>query len=255
MEIYTCLCAAFRAGGPTHDDAAFALPCSVRLSLPGGGGMNRLCIWMRNRQNGKYCSSTLDAITGLHLDCGTAIDENIHARTKLDEANPLARGYVVSHFKIENDAARDQAGDLLEYYGTAFALNGNDVLLVLLRRIRLHGVEELAALIAHVADHARNRRAVHVHIEDTEKNADAVPRSSASGHDRYIGHFAVSWRNHCPRNRRNLALGIAEKPQKECYHQQQRNRVGPLSQPGNGAHGQQGPSTVVEAPTHHGNSG
>ena len=139
--------------------------------------------WLRNRQNGKYRRSSLDAIAGLHLDCGIAIDQNIHARTELDEPDPLAAGYMVSHFKIENDTARDQAGDLLEDYGTAFAFNGNDVLLVLLRRIAVHGVEELAALIAHVADHARNRRAVDVHIEDAEKNADAVARSSASGHD------------------------------------------------------------------------
>src|SRR4029077_9974943 len=113
-------------------------PCSVRLSLPGDAGMNRLL----NRQNGKDRGSSLDAITGLNLDCGIAIEQNIHARTKLDEPNPLAAGYVVSHLKIENDTARDQAGDLLEYYGTAVAFHCDDVLLVLLRRILLHGVEE-----------------------------------------------------------------------------------------------------------------
>src|ERR1700676_2334752 len=99
--------------------------------------------WLRNRQEGKDRGSSLDAIARLHLDRGVAIEQNIHARSKLDEPDSLAAGYMVSHFKIENDTARDQTGDLLEYYGTAFAFNGDDVLLVLLRRIGLHGVEEL----------------------------------------------------------------------------------------------------------------
>src|ERR1700694_2245400 len=196
-----------------------APPCSVRLSLPGGAGMN----WLRHRQNGKDRGSSLDAITELHLDCGIAIEQNVHARPKLDKPNSLAAGYMVSHFEIENDTARDQACDLLEDHGTALAFNlafnGDDILLVLLRRIGLHGVEELAALIAHVADHASNRRAVHVHIEDAEKDADPVPRSSSGSHLRYIGHFAVSGRNNGTGKRRNLALGITEKPQKESSQQ------------------------------------
>src|ERR1700704_2584509 len=96
--------------------------------------------WLRNRQKGEDRGSSFDAITELHLDCGIAIEQNVHARPKLDKPNPLAAGYMVSHFKIENDAACDQAGDLLEYHGTSLAFNGDDVLLVLLRRIRGHGV-------------------------------------------------------------------------------------------------------------------
>src|SRR6202521_3322962 len=258
MAICTCPCAIFRVDGPIHDDAVFALPCSVRLhvqcsvslSLRGRAGMN----WLRNRQEGKDRGSSLDAITGLHLDRGVAIEQNIHARTKLDEPDPLAAGYVVSHFKIENDAARDQAGDLLEYYGTTFAFNGDDVLLVLLRRIRLHGIEELAALIAHVADHACNRRAVHVHIEDAKKNADPVPRSSARSLQRYIGHFAVPRRNDGPGKSRNLALGITEKPQKEPSQQQYRDGVKPSRQPCGDDRTKQASRTVEVAVTNHRNS-
>src|SRR5208282_2268658 len=149
----------------------------MSLPLRGRAGGN----WLRNRQKGKYRRSSLDAIARLHLDGSIAIEQNIHAGTELDESNPLAAGYVVSHLKIENDAARDQAGDLLEYYGTTFAFHGDDVLLVLLRRLRCHGVEELAALIAHVTDHACNRRAVHVDVENAAKNADPVARRSAGG--------------------------------------------------------------------------
>src|ERR1700681_705157 len=140
MAICTCPCAIFRVDGPIHDDAVFALPCSVRLhvqcsvslSLRGRAGRD----WLRNRQEGKDRGSSLDAIAELHLDRGITIEQNIHARTELDKSNSLAAGYVVSHFKIENDTARDQAGDLLEYHGPAVAFNGDDVLLVLLRRIR-----------------------------------------------------------------------------------------------------------------------
>jgi hypothetical protein len=38
--------------------------------------------------------------------------------------------------KIENDAARDQSGNLLEYYDTAFAFHGDNILLILFRRMR-----------------------------------------------------------------------------------------------------------------------
>src|SRR5260370_31826139 len=100
--------------------------------------MNRLRNWLRNRlrnrQQGKYRGSSLDVIARLHLNRGISIKQNIHARAKLDEPHPLAAGHVVAHLKIENDTARDQAGDLLEYYGTVLAFNGDDVLLVLLRR-------------------------------------------------------------------------------------------------------------------------
>src|SRR5260370_32543217 len=157
----------------------------MSLPLVGRACTDRL----RNRQKSKYRRSSLDAIAGLHLDGGMAIEYNIHARAKCDEPNPLAAGYPISYFKIENDTARDQAGDLLEDYGTAFAFHGDDVLLVLLRRMRCHGVEELATLVAHVADHAGNRRAVHVHIEDPEKNPDPLPRSSVHSRQRTICHF------------------------------------------------------------------
>src|SRR5208282_2071629 len=147
----------------------------------------------------------------LHLDRPIAVKQNIHPRPKLDEPNPLAAGHLVSHFEIKNDASRDQASDLLEDYGPAVAFHSDDVLLVLLRRMRPHGVEKLAALIAHLANHARNRRAVHMDIEDAKKDADPVPRNSARGHHRNIRHLAVSRRNHGSRQCWNLALRITEK--------------------------------------------
>src|SRR5713101_3031636 len=221
----------------------------MSLPLVARAGNDRLC----NRQESQYCRSSLDAIAGLHLDGGIAIEQNIHARAKLDKPNPFAAGYPVSYFKIENDAARDQAGDLLEYYGTAFAFHGDDVLLVLLRRIRSHGVEELAAPIAHVADHACNRRAVHVHIEDAKKNADAVARSSVHGRQRNIGDFAIAGRNDGPGDGGNLALGITEEPQEESCQRQHRDSVRPSRQPRDDNRGEQAARTIEVTVTDHRN--
>ncbi len=47
---------------------------------------------------------------------------------------------MISCFEIENDAARDQAGNLLEDYGAPIAFYGDDVLLILFRGICAHGV-------------------------------------------------------------------------------------------------------------------
>ena len=81
----------------------------MRLPLPGHAGMNRLRDRPHNWQPGKHRGASLDPIAGLHLDRGIAIEQNIHARAKLNEPNPLTAGHVVSHIKIENDTARDQA--------------------------------------------------------------------------------------------------------------------------------------------------
>src|SRR5208282_3502464 len=96
-----------------------ALSFSMRLPLPGHAGMNRLRDRLHNWQPGKHRGASLDPVAGLHLDRGIAIEQHIHPRAKLDEPNPLAAGLMVSHFEIENDTARDQAGDLLEDYGTS----------------------------------------------------------------------------------------------------------------------------------------
>src|SRR5579862_2662807 len=40
-------------------------------------------------------------------------EEHVHARAKLDEADALASGDCVSGFLVEDDAAGDEAGNLL----------------------------------------------------------------------------------------------------------------------------------------------
>src|SRR5271165_1021360 len=121
-----------------NEPPSSGLATSMSLPLGSHAGVNRL----PNRKKCKHRRSSFDAIAGLHLDFSIAIKENIHARAEFDEPNPLAARYGISYFEVENNAARYEAGDLLEYYGTAVALHGDNVLLVLFRRVRSHGVEE-----------------------------------------------------------------------------------------------------------------
>ena len=106
---------------------------------------------------------------------------NINARAEFDEADALAAGNRVSYFEVEDDAAGDQAGDLLEDDGAAFAFDGDNVLLVFVGRVWGHGIEKFAALVVDIADDSSDRRAIDVHVEDVEENADAGALSGVVG--------------------------------------------------------------------------
>jgi hypothetical protein len=112
-------------------------------------------------------------VANLDLDGGIAVEDHIHARSELDQADALTARDRVASFHVEHDAAGDQAGDLLEDYGLPFAFHGDDGLFVFIGGVRSHGVQELALLVANIADNAGNWRAVDVHIEDVEEDADA----------------------------------------------------------------------------------
>ena len=133
-------------------------------------------------QVGQHAGSALHAVADLHVDAGRSIEQYIHARSELDQAHALAALQPISNFGIENDAPRQQARNLLEDDGLPVAFHGNDILLVQFRGSLIHGVQILAALVAHIANHARNRRAVHVHIEHAEENAEPRPLLVADGH-------------------------------------------------------------------------
>ena len=60
----------------------------------------------------------------------------------------------------------------------------------------VHGIQKLALLIADVANHARDRRAIHVHIKDVQKDADAGAAYAVHGDGRNVGDLAVGGRNH-----------------------------------------------------------
>ena len=64
------------------------------------------------------------------LTRGRRIEQHIDTRSELDQADALAALQAVSNLGIENDAPRQQPGDLLEHHGLPVAFDGNDILLV-----------------------------------------------------------------------------------------------------------------------------
>ena len=80
-------------------------------------------------------------------------------------------------------------------------------------------------LVAHVANHACDRRAVYVDIEHAEENAEARLRRVSDGYSGNVGDFAVAGRDDCARILRDGTLGITKKPEKE--KRQQTGEYGP----------------------------
>src|ERR1700678_2131631 len=142
-------------------------PGSMGLPRCGGSGGSEL----PDRQYRKDWGSALDMIAELHLNGAIGIEQDIDARSEFDQADTLPASEPVSDLEVENNAARDEPGDLLEDHGTRFTFDSHDVLLVLFGGMGGHGVEEQAALIADVADDSGNRRAIDVDIKNIEKNA------------------------------------------------------------------------------------
>ena len=109
--------------------------------------------------------------------------------------------------------ARDQPGDLLEYHARRMpvddAIHGNHVLFIGGAGVFLAGHQKLTFLISHARDFPADRRAIHVHIEHVQEDADAMPARVV----RFHRHHSSVGRRHCIRARRNLAIRIAKKIQ------------------------------------------
>ena len=89
------------------------------------------------------------------------------------------------------------------------------VLLVALGRSRVHGVEILAFLIVDAAHRAADGRAVDVHIENAQENADALASAFRSGDGCSFCDQAVARRNNQTLAGGDGAMGIAEKPEEK----------------------------------------
>ena len=173
------------------------------------------------------------------LDGSIRVEDDVDARPEFDQADALAARDAVADFQVEHDAARDQAGDLLENYGAAFAFYGHDVLLVLVGAGGAHGVQEFSTLIAYIADDARDGRAIDVDVEDVQKNADAGALGSPDFDDGYVGDFAVARGDDGAGNVWDLALRITKKPDAEGAQSKTGNGVRPWREPGNHARREQ----------------
>src|SRR5258708_2984666 len=135
-------------------------------------------------------------ITDLHVHVSGSIEQYVDTRAEFDQPYALAALQAISDFRMEHDAARQQSGDLLEDYrlavGISFALYGDDVLFILIGRGLIHGVEVLPALVADLANHARDGRAVHVDIKHVQENTDPSLPLTADCNGRDIGDFAIA---------------------------------------------------------------
>ena len=140
----------------------------------------------------QHAGPALHAVSHFDLQLGGGIQQDIHSRPKFDQADAFSPLYRIANFLGEHDPARQQSCDLLEHYRLPVALNRDRILLVVLGRRRVHGVQKLSFLIANFADDAGHRRAVHMHIEHAEKNADPGARDAFHQNGRHVGDLAVA---------------------------------------------------------------
>ncbi len=169
--------------------------------------------WCRLRQCGQDRGTALHVFANFDHRPRAGRQQNIAARAKLDQAYALATFHALSRAAIEDDAPRQQAGNLFENDRMAvIAAQAANTLLVQLRRDRAHGVVKLALAIFDAGDHARDRRAVDMNIENIKKNADAQPLRSLYRHQRDVRHFAIGGRNHRAGGLRNHSFRVAEEP-------------------------------------------
>ena len=130
------------------------------------------------REDSQHACSAFHAVADFDVHGGGGVEHDIYTRTKFDQSHALPALDMISDFLVEDDAAREQSCDLLEDDGLPVAFDRDNVLLVLFGRGRIHGIEKLSVLIMDFPDHAGQRGAVHVDIEDIEKDADPGTRNS-----------------------------------------------------------------------------
>src|SRR5208283_5872242 len=99
---------------------------------------------------------------------------NINAGTETDEPHALAYCDFLPFFFPAYHATRDCSGDLFENDTTLRCVQINNVLLVFTRGVGAEGSVETAGAIHHVCDAAGSWRALHVHVPDRKKDADAM---------------------------------------------------------------------------------
>jgi len=137
---------------------------------------------------------------------GRSVQEDVNSRTKLNQSHALSPHYRVAHFLVEDDAAGQQSCDLLEDYSVPVSLNCDRVLLVVLGRSRVHGVEIFSLLIANFTDNASYRRAVHVDIEHAQENTDPGERDSIHHNGRHFGAAVKQYKKAIKLNSENASF-------------------------------------------------
>src|SRR5579872_1050319 len=185
--------------------------CSTNLSLS-------VTLPLRSSSSGHHGRARRHVLSFLHCYFPLRPEKNVDPGAKLDQPHALALLHVVSGVLIKHDPSRNQSGNLGERDARAFALHGNEVLLVLGARLLLARDQEMTRLIPHFGDLALNRRPVHMNIEDVQKDTDTGGIRLVRP-DRY--NLTVRRRN---RHRPcwNRSIGVAKEVQAERGHNIQR---------------------------------
>src|SRR5215471_7402992 len=158
-------------------------------------------------------------ISHLDRDGGCWVEQNIDARSKLDQTNPLPALHTIANLLCKNNPACQQASNLLKDHDLALALDRHDVLLILLSRGRIHGIDEPSLLIPNLTNDAIYRRKVYVHVENVQKYTDAKVRNAIRRNRPDRSDLAVRRRYQRPRCFGNDSFWIAEEPQEESSQQ------------------------------------
>src|SRR5947209_12532518 len=127
---------------------------------------------LRNSDLGQNGGAAFYAVSGFYAEFGRSRKDHVSTRTKFNQSNALAARKRIPHFFSEDNAPRQQSGNLLEDHSLPFALDGHDVLFVGIRRGCAHGIGKLSAPVNNLPDHTGNRRAVYMNIKNVEKDAD-----------------------------------------------------------------------------------
>src|SRR5262249_37661236 len=131
----------------------------------------------------------------------------------------LAFLHAVAGLLRKNDAARDQAGDLSKPHVDAFAVDRHGVALIFAACNLAARHDEGSLRILDLFDSARNGRAIDVHVEDVEENAEARQAAIRNDPDHFTvcrrdGHWTVRYR----------PLGVAEEVETKKTDEEKRDR-------------------------------
>src|SRR5438477_7857999 len=140
--------------------SAYAARRGVGLSITGSPG-------------GEHARTRRNVLAGVHGDLPLRPEEHVHARSKFDQAHPLALLHGVSGLLVEYDAARYQSCNLREHHAASITVHRDCILFVLRAGQFFARYQKLAGLIPHGGDLAAHRRAAYVDIENIEEDADA----------------------------------------------------------------------------------
>ena len=118
------------------------------------------------------------ALSGAHRDLPFGSEQHIHARAELDQADALARRHAIAGLLVTT--MRRAISPAICLKTTVVPSPSTVTCSARCRRAGfLAGHQELALLVLHLRDVARDRRAVHVNVENIQEDADAGGPSSA----------------------------------------------------------------------------